>query len=172
MTCKPYTDLTFTLHSLDQVVIKDINTKELDIATGELARKPATTSSKIYRDFLKSILTTKVHLNAALKRMPYITQVNIKNVVIPMIQVTGLCCIVYVMNVINKKVYSLQRLCTFYYPSTEREVKNGAIKTLLDGFASVEVNETSYTCFNYFRGRMFNFSFFFFSFYIDSVRLW
>jgi hypothetical protein len=143
------------------VVIKDINTEELDITAGELARKSATTSSKIYRDFLKSTLTTKAHLNAALKRMPYITQVNIKNVVMPMIQVTGLCCIVYGMNVINRKVYSSQRLCTFYYPSTEREVKNGAIKTLLDGFASVEVNETSFTCLIYFRERMFNFSFFF-----------
>ncbi|KAG1467459.1 hypothetical protein G6F56_004406 [Rhizopus delemar] len=121
-----------------RVIIEDINTRELDVATGEFARKSVTTSSKVYHDLLKSTLTTKAYLNAVLKRIPYINQINVKNVVMPMIQVTGLYCIVYGMNVIDKKIYSLQRLRMFYYPSTEHEIKNGTIKTMLDEFALVE----------------------------------
>lgn len=136
-----------------RVIIEDINTRELDVATGEFARKSVTASSKVYHDLLKSTLTTKAYLNAVLKRIPYINQINVKNVVMPMIQVTGLYCIVYGMNVIDKKIYSLQRLRMFYYPSTEHEIKNGTIKTMLDEFALVEVSETGYTCFNYSRGR-------------------
>lgn len=58
-----------------------------------------------------------------------------------MIQIMGLSCAVYGMNTVDKKVYTLQKLCTFNYPSTLREAKSGAIKALLDGFGLVEVSE-------------------------------
>ncbi|KAI8885959.1 hypothetical protein K501DRAFT_124686, partial [Backusella circina FSU 941] len=109
-----------------------------DVVTGELARQSSTIPSKLYRDFLKSALTTKVHLNTALKRIPYLPADKIKTVVVPMIQIMGLSCVVYGMNVIDKKVYALQRISSFNYPNTQREVRGGGIKSLLDGFALVE----------------------------------
>jgi hypothetical protein len=48
------------------------------------------------------------------------------------------------MNIIDKKVYTLQRISSFHYPSTQREVKSGGIKSLLDGFSLVKVNETNF----------------------------
>lgn len=60
--------------------------------------------------------------------MLYITQINIKDVVMTMVQIAGLCCIVHGMNVIDNKIYTLQRVCRFDYPSTECEVKGGDIK--------------------------------------------
>lgn len=137
--------------------MKDINTDELDVVTGEFARQSSTIPSKLYRDLLKSALTTKVHLNAVLKRVPYLPATKIKTVVVPMIQIMGLSCVLYGMNIIDKKVYTLQKIPSINYPSTQREVKSGGIKSLSDGFALVEVNETSWNCFCYFRVALFNF---------------
>ncbi|GAA5798579.1 hypothetical protein HPULCUR_003984 [Helicostylum pulchrum] len=118
--------------------MKDINTDELDVVTGEFARQSSTIPSKLYRDLLKSALTTKVHLNAVLKRVPYLPATKIKTVVVPMIQIMGLSCVLYGMNIIDKKVYTLQKIPSINYPSTQREVKSGGIKSLSDGFALVE----------------------------------
>ncbi|KAI7879534.1 uncharacterized protein EV154DRAFT_540142 [Mucor mucedo] len=104
----------------------------------ELARHSSTTPSKMYRDFLKSALTTKVHLNTILKRMPYIPENQIQNVVIPMVQIMGLCCVVYGMNIIDKKVYTLQELSSFNYPCSLRELKKGGINTMINGFCLIE----------------------------------
>jgi hypothetical protein len=46
------------------------------------------------------------------------------------------------MNIIDKKVYTIQKLASFNYPSTNREVKNGGVKALIDAFDLVEVSET------------------------------
>ncbi|KAI7895764.1 uncharacterized protein EV154DRAFT_385806, partial [Mucor mucedo] len=83
---------------------------KLDVVTGELACQSSTIHSKLSRDFFKSALTTKVHLNTALKRMLYYLPAAkiIKTVVVPMIQIMGMSCVVYGMNVIDKKVYALQ----------------------------------------------------------------
>ncbi|KAI8884046.1 hypothetical protein K501DRAFT_183160 [Backusella circina FSU 941] len=121
-----------------RLIVKDLSNNEFDVTTGELARHSSTTPSKMYRDFLKSALTTKVHLNTTLKRMPYIPQNKIKNVVAPMVQIMGLSCVVYGMNIVDKKVYTLQKLCAFNYPSTFREVKSGGINALLKGFGLIE----------------------------------
>lgn len=58
-----------------------------------------------------------------------------------MIQIMGLSCIVYGMNVVDKKVYTLQKLRSFNYPCTLREVKKGGMKALLNGFGLVKVSE-------------------------------
>lgn len=72
-TTPPQLSLSSLYFNLDfRVIVNDINAAELDVVTGELARQSSTIPSKLYRDFLKSALTTKVHLNTALKRMPYL----------------------------------------------------------------------------------------------------
>jgi hypothetical protein len=135
-TISPHLSLSNLYFKLDfRIIVKDFNTDDLDAVTGEFARQSSTASSK-------------VHLNAALKRMPFMPPTKIKTVVAPMIQIMGLSCVVYGMNIIDKKVYTLQRLCSFNYPSTQREVKSGAIKSFLDGFALVEVSETSWNRFD------------------------
>jgi len=58
-----------------------------------------------------------------------------------MIQIKGLSCIVYGMSTIDKKVYTLQKLCLFNYPCTLREIKKGGRKALLRGFGLVEVSK-------------------------------
>lgn len=73
--------------------------------------------------------------------MSYIPPNKIKTVVAPMIQIMGLFCIVYGMNIVGKKVYTLQKLCSFNCASTLREVKKGGMKTLLEGFGLVEMSE-------------------------------
>lgn len=144
-TTSPYLSVSNLHFNLDfRVIIKDIHTDELDVATGEVAREASITSSKVNYDFLKSALTTKAHLNAALKRMPYITPTKIKDVVVPLVQIMGLSCTLYGVNIIGKKVYTIQRICCFNYPSTERELKGDAIKKMIEGFAQMEVNETSF----------------------------
>ncbi|KAI7879530.1 uncharacterized protein EV154DRAFT_429083, partial [Mucor mucedo] len=93
-----------------RIIVKDFHNNEFDITTGKLARHSSTTPSKMYRDFLKSALTTKVHLITISKRMPYIPENKIQNVVIPMVQIMGLSCVVYGMIVIDKNEYTVLSL--------------------------------------------------------------
>ncbi|ORE01048.1 hypothetical protein BCV72DRAFT_323361, partial [Rhizopus microsporus var. microsporus] len=90
-----------------RIVIKDINTEALDILTGELARESVIAPHKVYFNFLKSALTTKAHLNAALKRLPYVSSSAIKLFIFPFVQTMGLACNVYGVNIIDKKVYTM-----------------------------------------------------------------
>lgn len=60
----------------------------VDGATGEIARKA--TKAKLYTDRLKSVLTTKCHLNAFLKSLRYISEEDIINIQMPIVQVMGL----------------------------------------------------------------------------------
>lgn len=124
-----------------RIVITDINDKEVDVFTGEFASYTATIASKMNRDLLKSVLATKGHLNAILEKMPYIPANKIDKVVLPLIQIMGLSCIVYTMNIIDKKLYTVQKVASFNYPSTLRELKAGSIKKVLDGFALIDVSK-------------------------------
>lgn len=138
-TTPPQLSISNLHFNLDfRIIVNDINTDELDVVTGELAKKSSTIPSKLYKDFLKSALTTKINLNTALKRMPYLPEAKIKKVLIPMVQIMGLSCIVYGMHIIDKKVYALRKITSFNYPSTLRELKGDKIKSLLDGFSSIE----------------------------------
>ncbi|CEG75286.1 hypothetical protein RMATCC62417_10354 [Rhizopus microsporus] len=85
--------------------------------------------------------------------MLYISQNKIKTVVAPMVQIMGLFRIVYGMNIVYKKVYTLQKLCAFNCPSTFREVKNGRMKAMLNGFGLIEsvIKNTEAMVINYSR---------------------
>ncbi|KAL7321798.1 hypothetical protein PS15m_001528 [Mucor circinelloides] len=92
-----------------RIIINDINAEALDTLTGELARESAIRPHKVYFDFLKSALTTKAHLNAALRCLLYIPPSAI-----PFVQIMGLTCNVYGMNIIDKKAYTIQKLALFF----------------------------------------------------------
>ena len=49
---------------LDLRIISTVDGSSFDVLTGEAAKKTATTSKKYYSDKLKSVLTTKCHLNS------------------------------------------------------------------------------------------------------------
>lgn len=59
----------------------------------------------------------------------------------PLIQIMGLSYFIYTMNIIDKKIYKIQRVASLNYPSTLREVKAGSIEKVLDGFAVAEVSK-------------------------------
>lgn len=139
-TTSPHLSLLNLHFNLDfRIIIKDINTEALDTLTGEFACESAIAPHKVYFDFLKSALTTKAHLNAALRRLPYIPPSAIKLFIFPFVQIMGLTCNVYGMNIIDKRVYTIQKLASFDYPNTNREVKNGGVKALIDAFGLIEV---------------------------------
>lgn len=122
-TTSPHLSLLHLHFNLDfRIIINDINAEALDTLTGELARESAIGPHKVYFDFLKSALTTKAHLNAALRRLPYISPFAIKLFYFPFVQIMGLTCNVYGMNIIDKKVYTIQKLASLNYPSTNREI--------------------------------------------------
>ncbi|KAI9347866.1 hypothetical protein BD770DRAFT_413479 [Pilaira anomala] len=83
-TILPYLSVINLHLKLDfRLIVKDFSYDDLDATTGELTRQSSTTSSKMNTDFIKSALTTKSHLNAALKRMSYNPPNKIKTVVAP-----------------------------------------------------------------------------------------
>lgn len=69
--------------------------------------------------------------------MPYIPASAIHIVVSPLVQIMGLSCIVYGINIIDKKVYRVQILSSITQAQIVK-LRVEAVKAPLDGFALVE----------------------------------
>ncbi|KAI9271567.1 hypothetical protein BDA99DRAFT_500416 [Phascolomyces articulosus] len=108
----------------------------VDGATGEIARKA--TKAKLYADRLKSVLTTKCHLNAFLKSLSYISEEDIVNVHMPIVQVMGLEAKVSSLRLIGKKKYAMEDLKSFKFPQTSQQLKSGELESLINGLTLIE----------------------------------
>ncbi|KAI8968321.1 hypothetical protein BDF20DRAFT_981414 [Mycotypha africana] len=108
----------------------------VDGATGEIARKA--TKAKLYADRLKSVLTTKCHLNAFIKSLSYISEEDIINVRMPIVQVMGLEAKVSSLRLIGKKKYAMEDLYSFKFPRTSQQLKLGALESLINGLTLIE----------------------------------
>lgn len=102
----------------------------VDGATGEIARKA--TKAKLYSDRLKSVLTTKCHLNAFLKSLRFISEEDIINVCMPVVQVMGLEAKVSSLRLIRKKQYAMEDLHSFKFPRTSEQLKSGELESLIN----------------------------------------
>ncbi|KAG0854113.1 hypothetical protein G6F26_007874 [Rhizopus arrhizus] len=109
----------------------------VDGASGEIARKA--TKAKLYADRLKSVLTTKCHLNAFLKSLRYISEEDIMNVQMPIVQVMGLEAKVSSLRLIAKKKYAMEDLHSFKFPQTSEQLKSGELQTLINGLTLIEI---------------------------------
>ncbi|KAI9277199.1 hypothetical protein BDA99DRAFT_427527, partial [Phascolomyces articulosus] len=68
----------------------------------EFGSMNTSTKIKLYNDKLKSVLTTKVYLNDAIKRMEHLPHDKIASIEIPIIQILGVGCHVYGLMLIDK----------------------------------------------------------------------
>ncbi|KAI8881700.1 hypothetical protein K501DRAFT_188403, partial [Backusella circina FSU 941] len=108
----------------------------VDGATGEIARKA--TKAKLYADRLKSVLTTKCHLNAFLKSLRYISEEDIINVHMPIVQVMELEAKVSSLCLIGKKKYAMEDLHSFKFPRTSEQLKSGELESLINSITLIE----------------------------------
>ncbi|KAI8087603.1 uncharacterized protein B0P05DRAFT_594865 [Gilbertella persicaria] len=100
----------------------------VDGATGEIARKA--TKAKLYSDRLKSVLTTKYHLNAFLKSLIHIRR--------SYYQFMGLEAKVSSLRLIGKKQYVMEDLHSFKFPRTSAQLKSGELESLINGLTLIE----------------------------------
>lgn len=107
---------------------------------GEFAKGEAATKSKYYTDKLKSVLAAKRHLNHLILSLPFISPSSLKALRIPIILVMGLNCHLFTLSLIDQNVYVVQKVHSFSYPRTYRQVSEGGIAKILDGFAIIEVS--------------------------------
>ncbi|SAL97111.1 hypothetical protein [Absidia glauca] len=125
---------------LDLRIIAACSTSTMEVTTGEFARTTTTNESKLFKDKLKSVLATKVHLNHTLTTMPYMPAHAIKSIKVPIIQIMGLNCYVYSLAIIDKGVYCLRDEGHFVYPGTFRKMKNRCMATMLEGLDKLNVS--------------------------------
>ncbi|KAG1081726.1 hypothetical protein G6F61_008864 [Rhizopus arrhizus] len=65
----------------------------LDVGNSEFAKKES--ESKYYKDLLKAVLSSKIHLNELLKNFPGMTQERVKELKMPLCIIIGTTCYVY-----------------------------------------------------------------------------
>ncbi|KAI9262521.1 hypothetical protein EDC94DRAFT_518842, partial [Helicostylum pulchrum] len=111
-----------------------------DVYNGEFARKKLTTEQKIYNDKCKSVLSAKRTLTYFITSSSTISANIIPSIKIPIIQIMGLCCEVYMLSLIDKGLYLLQEFSSFNYPRTHIEVRNGGIIKLINSLSMVKVS--------------------------------
>lgn len=124
---------------LDIRFIISSDTKKLDISNGEFAKQRAATKGKYYHDNAKAVLTDKYHLNYLVKTLPQIPVRSIKALKIPIVMIMGIDCHVFVLSLIDKNDYLLEKIYTMQYPRTYRQLCGGVIGKLLDGFSMIDV---------------------------------
>ncbi|ORE05920.1 hypothetical protein BCV72DRAFT_329989, partial [Rhizopus microsporus var. microsporus] len=112
-----------------------------DGITGEAARKA--TKSKFYTDILKSIVTSKCHLNAFLEPLPYISEEDIVSVRFLLIQVMGLEARVSSLRLLGKEYYIVEDLYSFSFPQTLSHIKVGELEALINGFTLIQASTSS-----------------------------
>ncbi|KAG1183310.1 hypothetical protein G6F36_008540 [Rhizopus arrhizus] len=132
-TCKKIS-LRFKL-DLRLLILKD-NDMIADGGTGEFARK--VTKAKLYADTLKSVVTTKCHLNGFLMSTPYLSEKEVPNVKFPVIQIMGLQGRLSALRIKKKKVYVLESICSFRFPNTLPQIKSGDIEQLVNALTITE----------------------------------
>jgi hypothetical protein len=118
-------------------VFKD-DASVVDYGTGEVARKA--TTSKYYKDKLKSTITTKCHLNDYLGSLSNLSYEDIAGIKFPIIQIMGLSVHISVMQLKGKGVYTVEKVCSFCFPKSLYEIKAGKIEKLIDGLVVIEVS--------------------------------
>ncbi|KAI9311957.1 hypothetical protein BX666DRAFT_1867052 [Dichotomocladium elegans] len=111
---------------------------DLEAATGEVISQKHLSASKLYREKLKSVLSSKSHLNTLLARLRTIKAHEVKSIYIPIVQVMGLECTVYALSLVDKNLYLLQTVNVFLFPRTLTDLRSEGIEKILNGFAQVE----------------------------------
>ncbi|EPB89739.1 hypothetical protein HMPREF1544_03402 [Mucor circinelloides 1006PhL] len=56
----------------------------------------------------------------------------------PIVQIMGMSCYLYVLSLIDKGLYLLQRVYTMSYPVSNHEIRTGALQKIVRGFALME----------------------------------
>ncbi|KAI7889441.1 uncharacterized protein EV154DRAFT_408358, partial [Mucor mucedo] len=76
----------------------------------EFAKKE--TDSKYYKDLLKAVISSKIHLNELIKDFPGMNQEKIKNLQMPLCVVAGTTCYVYGLNLESRNLYVIKDICS------------------------------------------------------------
>ncbi|KAI9358471.1 hypothetical protein BD770DRAFT_387377 [Pilaira anomala] len=101
----------------------------LDIGNAEFSR--AETETKYYKDLLKLVISSKIHLNELVKDFPGLTSEKIKNVKMPLCVVAGTQFYVYSLSLVSKHLYVIQDVCDMSIPSSLKELKEDGILNLM-----------------------------------------
>lgn len=80
---------------------------------------------------------------AFLKSLRHISEADIINVRMPVVQVMGLEAKVPCLRLIGKKKYAMEDLHSFKFPQTAARLKSGELESLINGLALIEVNASA-----------------------------
>ncbi|KAL7330758.1 hypothetical protein PS15p_205658 [Mucor circinelloides] len=98
------------------------------------------TVKKIYKDKLKSTIATKCHLNSFVRAVPHIQARELPSVKMPILQIAGFqgqLSFIYLSKK-KKKEYTLQEAASFSFPQSLKQIRGGAIESLIDSLAAIE----------------------------------
>ncbi|KAG1047608.1 hypothetical protein G6F46_004570 [Rhizopus delemar] len=108
---------------------------QFDTSTGEFARQP--TPRKLYKDRLKSTIAAKATINDILKNSS-LTIDDLHSLKIPIIQVMGFECEVFVVALVEPKLYTIEKVHVMNFPVTNKNLRNNGIEAIIQGLAFVE----------------------------------
>ncbi|ORE02586.1 hypothetical protein BCV72DRAFT_214972, partial [Rhizopus microsporus var. microsporus] len=99
-----------------------------DTSTGELARRP--TPRKLYEDRLKSAIAAKATINNILKNSS-LTVDNLDSLKIPIIQVMGFECQIFIVRLAEPNLYAIKKLSEMNFPITNKDLRNNGIEAII-----------------------------------------
>ncbi|KAG2204589.1 hypothetical protein INT47_012648, partial [Mucor saturninus] len=142
-SCKE-ADLCFRL---DLRIIAFTSSQNVDVLNGEVAKMAATNEDKCYYDKRKAVFAAKNHLNYLVTNTKCLFPKEIHTMYMPIVQIMGMSCHLYVLSLIDKGLYLLQRVYTMSYPVSNHEMRTGAIQKIVrkvikkKGCQKVDIND-------------------------------
>ncbi|CAO3702912.1 unnamed protein product [Rhizopus stolonifer] len=113
---------------LDLRIIASISSQNVDVLNGEVAE---TNEAKYYYDKRKAVLAAKNHINHLLPK-------DMHTIYMPIVQIMGMSCHLYVLSLINKGLYLLQQVYITSYPVSNHEIRTDALQKIVRDFALIE----------------------------------
>ncbi|KAI9247575.1 hypothetical protein EDC94DRAFT_528830, partial [Helicostylum pulchrum] len=92
---------------------------------------------KLYDDKLKSILASKCHFNNFLNSIPFVSANDIRKVFLPIIQIMGFDVHIYILKLVNRKLYIIEDVFSFSFPTVAKDIRSG-IEKIINGLSLVE----------------------------------
>ncbi|KAI8977469.1 hypothetical protein BDF20DRAFT_906480 [Mycotypha africana] len=118
----------------------DFNNEDVVVTTGELARHSSTTAVKMNKDFTKSALATKAHLNAALKRMSYIPSKKLKTT-LREVKKGGIKALLEGFGLVISMIKNIEAMIIEYSrtpPNNMHDIKNGKKKNKIAAMSNID----------------------------------
>lgn len=84
-------------------------------------------------------MASKCHFNSFLNSVPFVSTNDVRKVFLSIIQIMGFDLHIYIMKLVNRKLYIIEDVFFISFPTVAKNIRSG-IEKIINGLSLVEVS--------------------------------